>query len=97
WELAYDPHRKAWVAATEAVFIRNVVTAVPCEARPPRRRPLAILVAVSQPAGLSALSWEEEAEAVRAGLAPLVERGLARVKVARAVTVEALHRLVADG
>jgi hypothetical protein len=97
WELAYDPHRKAWLAATEAAFIRNVVTAVPCEARPPRRRPLAILVAVAQPAGLSALSWEDEAEAVRAGLAPLVEKGLARVKVARAVTVEALHRLVADG
>lgn len=97
WELAFDPHRKAWLAATEAAFVRNVVTAVPCEARPPRRRPLAILVAVAQPAGLSALSWEEEAEAVRAGLAPLVEKGLARVKVARAVTVEALHRLVADG
>ena len=33
---------------------------------------------------------------MRAGLAPLVDRGLARVRVERAVTVEALHRLVAD-
>jgi len=97
WELAWDPHRRAWLAATEANFTRNVVTANPCEARPPRRRPLAIVVAAAQPAGLSPLSWEEEAEAVRAGLAPLAERGLARVRVERAVTVEALHRLVADG
>lgn len=97
WELAYDPHRRAWLAATEANFTRNVVTAIPCEAAPPRRRPLAILVAAAQPAGLSALSWEAEAEAVRAGLAPLVDKGLARVRVERAVTVEALHRLVADG
>ncbi len=97
WELAFDPHRRAWLAATEANFTRNVVTAIPCEARPKRKRPLAILVAAAQPAGLSTLSWEEEAEAVRAGLAPLVERGLARVRVERAVTVETLHRLVADG
>ncbi len=97
WELAYDPHRRAWLAATEANFTRNVVTAIPCESAPPRRRPLAILVAAAQPAGLSALSWEAEAEAVGAGLAPLVDRGLARVRVERAVTVEALHRLVADG
>ncbi len=97
WELAYDPHRRAWLAATEANFTRNVVTAIPCEAAPPRKRPLAILVAAAQPAGLSALSWEAEAEGIRAGLAPLVERGLARVRVERAVTVEALHRLVADG
>lgn len=97
WELAYDPHRRAWLAATEANFTRNVVTAIPCEVAPPRRGALSILVAAAQPAGLSALSWEEEAEAVRAGLAPLVDRGLARVRVERAVTVEALHRLVADG
>ena len=97
WELAYDPHRRAWLAATEANFTRNVVTAIPYEAAPPRKRPLAILVAAAQPVGLSALSWEAEAEAVRAGLAPLVDRGLARVRVERAVTVEALHRLVADG
>jgi len=97
WELAYDPHRRAWLAATEANFTRNVVTAIPCESAPPRRRPLAILVAAAQPSGLSALSWEAEAEAVGAGLAPLVDRGLARVRVERAVTVEALHRLVADG
>ncbi len=96
WELAYDPHRRTWLAATEASFTRNVVTAIPCEARRPRKRPLSILVAVAQPGGLSALSWEDEAEAVRAGLAPLVDRGLARVRVERAVTVEALHRLVAD-
>ena len=97
WELAFDPHRRAWLAATEANFTRNVVTAIPCEARSKRKRPLAILVAAAQPAGLSTLSWEEEAEAVRAGLAPLVDRGLARVRVERAVTVETLHRLVADG
>lgn len=97
WELAFDPHRKAFLAATEAVFVRNVVTAVPCQARPPRRRPLSIRVAVAEPAGLSPLSWREEAEAIHAGLAPLVDRGLATVRVERAVTVEALHRLVADG
>jgi hypothetical protein len=97
WELAYDPHRRTWLAASEANFTRNVITAIPCEARPPRKRPLAILVVAAQPAGLSTLSWEEEAGAVRAGLAPLVDKGLARVRVERAVTVEALHRLVADG
>jgi hypothetical protein len=97
WELAYDPHRRAWLAATEANFTRNVVTAIPCETAPPRKRPLGILVAAAQPAGLAALSWEAEAEAVRAGLAPLVDKGLARVRVERAVTVEALRRLVADG
>ncbi|MBK9089447.1 MAG: CHAT domain-containing protein [Holophagales bacterium] len=97
WELAYDPHRRAWLAATEANFTRNVVTAIPCEVAPPRRRPLAILVVAAQPAGLATLSWEAEAEAVHAGLAPLVAKGLARVRVERAVTVEALHRLVADG
>ena len=97
WELAYDPHRRAWLAATEANFTRNVVTAIPCEAAPSRKRPLSILVAAAQPAGLSALSWEAEAEAVGVGLAPLVDKGLARVRVERAVTVEALHRLVADG
>ena len=97
WELAFDPHRKAWLAATESCFTRNVVTATPCEARPPREGPLSILVAAAQPSGLAELSWEEEADAVRAGLAPLSDRGLARVRVERAVTVEALHRLVADG
>lgn len=97
WELAFDPHRRAWLAATEACFVRNVVTAIPCETRPRRRRRLAIVVAAAQPAGLSAVSWEEEADAVREGLAPLVAAGLARVRVERAVTVEALHRLVADG
>ncbi len=97
WELAFDPHRRAWLAATEACFVRNVVTAIPCEARPRRRGKLAIVVAAAQPAGLTPLSWEEEAEAVRAGLAPLSAAGLARIRVERAVTVEALHRLVADG
>lgn len=97
WELAFDPHRRAWLAATESCFTRNVVTATPCEARPRREGPLSIVVAAAQPAGLAALSWEEEAEAIRAGLAPLADRGLARVRVERAVTVEALHRLVADG
>ena len=96
WELAFDPHRRAFLAATEANFTRNVVTAVPCEARRKRRGRLSILVAAAQPSALAPLSWEEEAEAVRAGLAPLVAKGLARVRVERAVTVEALHRLVAD-
>lgn len=97
WELAFDPHRRAFLAATESCFTRNVVTAVPCEARRKRRGRLSIVVAAAQPPGLSPLSWEEEAEAVRAGLEPLAEKGLARVRVERAVTVEALHRLVADG
>ena len=97
WELAWDPQRRATLAATEACFVRNVVTAVPCEARPRRRGRLSVVVAAAQPPGLSPLSWEEEAEAVRSGLAPLVAAGLARVRVERAVTVEALHRLVADG
>ena len=97
WELAFDPHRRAWLAATEATFTRNVVTSIPCEARPPRKGPLSIVVAAAQPAGYAALSWEAEAESIRAALAPLAARGLARVRVERAVTVEALHRLVADG
>ncbi len=97
WELAFDPHRRAFLAATEACLVRNVVTAVPCEARRRRRGRLSVVVAAAQPASLSSLSWEEEAEAVRAGLAPLVSAGLARVRVERAVTAEALHRLVADG
>ncbi|MHB8800395.1 MAG: DUF7379 domain-containing protein [Thermoanaerobaculia bacterium] len=97
WELAFDPHRRAFLAATEACFVRNVVTAVPCATRPRRRGRLSVVVAAAQPGGLSPLSWEEEAEAIRAGLAPLVASGLARVRVERAVTAEALHRLVADG
>ncbi|HRY45462.1 MAG TPA: CHAT domain-containing protein, partial [Thermoanaerobaculia bacterium] len=97
WELAFDPHRRAFLAATEACFVRNVVTAVPCETRRRRRGRLSVVVAAAQPQGLSSVSWEEEAEAIRAGLAPLVASGLARVRVERAVTAEALHRLVADG
>jgi len=97
WELAFDPHRRAFLAATEACFVRNVVTAVPCATRPRRRGRLSVVVAAAQPQGLSSVSWEEEAEAIRAGLAPLVASGLARVRVERAVTAEALHRLVADG
>jgi hypothetical protein len=97
WELAFDPGRRAFLATTEATFTRNVVTSVPCEARPRRTGPLEILVAAARPAGLAELSWEEEAEAVREGLAPLVRRGLARVRVERTVTPDALRRLVADG
>lgn len=97
WELAFDPHRRAFLAATEACFVRNVVTAVPCATRPRRRGRLSVVVAAAQPESLSPLSWEEEAEAIRAGLEPLVAAGLARVRVERAVTAEALHRLVADG
>ena len=97
WELAFDSHRRAFLAATEACFVRNVVTAVPCATRPRRRGRLSVVVAAAQPQGLSSVSWEEEAEAIRAGLAPLVASGLARVRVERAVTAEALHRLVADG
>ncbi len=97
WELAFDPHRRAFLATTEACFVRNVVTAVPCATRPRRRGRLSVVVAAAQPQGLSSVSWEEEADAIRAGLAPLVASGLARLRVERAVTVEALHRLVADG
>ncbi len=97
WELAFDPHRRAFLAATEACFVRNVVTAVPCATRPRRRGRLSVVVAAAQPQGLSSVSWEEEADAIRAGLAPLVASGLARLRVERAVTAEALHRLLADG
>ncbi len=97
WELAFDPHRRAFLAATEACFVRNVVTAVPCATRPRRRGRLSVVVAAAQPQGVSSVSWEEEADAIRAGLAPLVASGLARLRVERAVTAEALHRLVADG
>ncbi|MFN8093188.1 MAG: CHAT domain-containing protein [Vicinamibacteria bacterium] len=92
WEFAYDSSRKAFVAAEEVNFVRNVETAVPADRIAPRAGPLRILVVVAQPLGTSHLSADAETEVIRSGFRRLLEARLAEVDVLLEATPDALHR-----
>lgn len=92
WEFAFDPARKTFLATEDANFTRNVFTAVPGEIINPLDPPLSILVAIAQPSGTAFLSSEEEEEVIQGSFQPLIDAGLARVSVLRAVTPAILHR-----
>ncbi len=97
WELAFDPLRRSFLALEEVNVVRNVVTSVPAEALAARRRPLSVLLAVSQPASAARLAWEEEAAALQAAFAPLVDSGSARLAVTQTPAPEKLHQLLSSG
>ncbi len=94
WEFAYDPSRNALLAAQEVNFVRNVLTAVPAEARPARVDKLRILVVAAQPVGAAPLSASEEEAVIMRGFRPLVDQQLAEVQVVPSVTPERLHELM---
>jgi hypothetical protein len=97
WEFAFDPARKTFLATEDVNFTRNVFTAVPREIINPIDPPLSILVVIAQPSGTAFLSSEEEEEVIRGAFQPLIDAGLARVAVLRAVTPARLHRELSAG
>jgi hypothetical protein len=97
WEFAYDRDRRCFLATEEVHFVRNVLTAIPADAVPPRSGPLRILVASAQPISYDRLSVEQETEVIRRGFAPLIEAGLAEVDVIARVSPAALHERLAGG
>jgi hypothetical protein len=90
WEFALDPSRRKFLATEEIYFIRNVVTAVPAQHGPARRR-LRLLVVAASPDDTPDLSEEEEAEKIRRGFKTLIDAGLADVDVLTDATPAALH------
>ena len=94
WEFAYDPSRRTFLCAEDVNFVRNVLTAVPAEARLPRRDKLRILVVAAQPVGAVALSVDEEIAVIKRGFQPLIDAQLADVEIVPAVTPETLHELM---
>ena len=97
WELAYDPSRREFLAATSVNFVRNAYTAVPAEAPRRRRGRLRVLIAVSRPKGPPALDDRAETRGLRAAFAPLVDAGLAEVELALRPTPAALQQRLARG
>jgi hypothetical protein len=93
-EFAYDPARRALLAAQDVNFVRNVITAVPAEARLPRQDKLRILVVAAQPVGAASLSVDEEIAVITRGFQPLIDAQLADVEVVPSVTPEKLHELM---
>jgi hypothetical protein len=94
WEFAYDPSRRALLAAHDLNFVRNVLTAVPAEARLPRQDKLRVLVVAAQPVGAIPLSVDEEVAVIARGFQPLVDAQLAEVQIVPSVTPERLHELM---
>jgi hypothetical protein len=97
WELAFDPSRREFLGTSFVNLVRNVFTAVPAE-RPARRRGRLRLLAVSsRPAGVPAVSVEEETKALRAAFRDLARRGLAAVETLPRATPARLQRRLAQG
>ena len=90
WEFALDPSRRKFLATEEIHFIRNVVTAVPAQHAPLRRK-LRLLVVAASPDDVPELSETDEAEKIRHGFKALLEAGLAGVDVLTDATPAALH------
>ncbi len=97
WEFAYDQARQSFLATEEVHFVRNVLTAVPADAVPPRGGPLRILVVSAQPVAFERLSVAQEEEVIGRGFAPLVEAGLAVIEVEARVTPAVLQGRLATG
>lgn len=93
-EFAYDPARRSLLAAQDVNFVRNVLTAVPAEARLPRQDKLRVLVVAAQPVGAASLSVDDEIAVITRGFQPLIDAQLAEVQVVPSVTPEKLHELV---
>ncbi|MBL8114892.1 MAG: CHAT domain-containing protein [Acidobacteria bacterium] len=90
WELAYDPSRKAFLALEDVSLSRGVFTPVPPAHSAPGRGPLRILVAAAQPAGLAALSTDEELARIEEAFEPLVKARLASIVLLPHATADGL-------
>ncbi len=97
WEFAYDASRRSFLATEDIHFVRNVLTAIPADAIPPRAGPLRILVASAQPAGFGRLSVQQELEVIRRGFDPLIAAGLAEVEVLPRATPSSIHARLSTG
>jgi hypothetical protein len=97
WELAFDPTRREFLAATSVNFVRNVFTAVPAD-RPARRSgPLRLLLVTARPSGAPAVSDREEGARLRAAFRPLLDASLARLELLTHATPERLQRRLGEG
>lgn len=97
WEFAYDVSRRSFLATEDIHFVRNVLTAIPADAIPPRAGPLQILVVCAQPAGFGRLSIDQEVEVIRRGFEPLIDAGLAEVEVIARATPSSIHTRLSKG
>jgi hypothetical protein len=97
WEFAYDATRCSFLATEDIHFVRNVLTAIPADALPPRRGALRILVVSAQPVGYGQLSIEQETAVIRRGFDALAEAGLAEVQVLPRATPAGIHAALATG
>ena len=97
WEFAYDATRQSFLATEDIHFVRNVLTAIPADALPPRQGPLRILVVSAQPVGYGELSVEQETAVIRRGFDALIEAGLAQVQVLPRATPGAIHATLSTG
>jgi hypothetical protein len=97
WELAYDPSRREFLSMSTVNLVRNVFTAVPADAPPPRRGRIRILAVSARPAGVPPVEIEEETAALRAAFRRLVKAGIARVEALPRATPLRLQRRLAEG
>ena len=97
WEFSYDTVRNSFLATEEVHLVRNVLTAVPAYASPPRRGPLRILVGSAQPVGFVPLSVEQEVDVIRRGFLPLIDAGLVAVEVLARATPRKILEYLSTG
>jgi hypothetical protein len=97
WEFSYDTARNSFLATEDVHLVRNVLTAVPAYAPPPRHGPLRILVASAQPVGFVQLSVEQEVEVIRRGFLSLIDAGLVAVEVLARSTPRRILEYISTG
>jgi CHAT domain-containing protein len=97
WELAFDPSRREFLAASSVNFVRNAFTAVPADAPARGRGRLRILVAVAQPRAAAPLSGRAETADLRKAFAGLVKKGRAEVELVAPATAGRLQRRLSAG
>jgi len=96
WELAFDPARREFLAASPVNFVRNVFTAVPADAFPPRAGRLRILIAAARPKEAGPVAAREETALVRRAFQELVTAGLAEIDELPRTSPDRLQRRLAE-
>ncbi len=97
WELAFDPSRREFLAASSVNFVRNAHTAVPAVSRARRRGRLRVLVVVSRPRGREPLDARAETSGLRKAFRSLVDTGKAEIETLTRPTAAALQRRLGEG
>jgi hypothetical protein len=97
WEMAWDPARREFLAASSVNLVRNAFTAVPAEVAPRGRGRLRVLAVVARPRGAAPVDARTETADLRKAFRPLVAKGRAEVEVLPGATSSRLQRRLAQG